>query len=76
MACYRWPTRLRLGACGNSQWLVDLLQLLGHEVFIGDAMHRRKSRRSHGLGRFVALFPDPTVHLFFRLVLSFRVRYS
>lgn len=29
--------------CGNSQWLMDLLQQLGHEVWIGDAAQIRAS---------------------------------
>ena len=30
-------------ACGNSQWLIDLLQQLGHEVWVGDAAQIRAS---------------------------------
>src|SRR5437016_3188701 len=30
-------------ACGNSQWLIELLQRLGHEVWIGDAAQIRAS---------------------------------
>ncbi len=30
-------------ACGNSQWFVDLLERLGHEVWIGDAAQIRAS---------------------------------
>src|SRR5215831_9411499 len=30
-------------ACGNSQWFVDLLQRLGHEIWIGDAAQIRAS---------------------------------
>ena len=30
-------------ACGNSQWFIDLLQQLGHEVWIGDAAQIRAS---------------------------------
>jgi hypothetical protein len=30
-------------ACGNSQWLFELLQGLGHEVWIGDAAQIRAS---------------------------------
>ena len=30
-------------ACGNSQWFVDLLERLGHEVWIGDAAEIRAS---------------------------------
>ena len=41
----RLPAPLLIGieACGNSQWLVDLLQRLGHEVWIGDAAQIRAS---------------------------------
>ena len=31
------PSLVGLEACGNSQWFVDLLRRLGHEVWIGDA---------------------------------------
>jgi len=37
------PTLIGIEACGNSQWFVDLLQQLGHEVWIGDAAHIRAS---------------------------------
>src|SRR6266699_3394765 len=37
------PARIGLEACGNSQWFVDLLQRLGHEVWIGDAAQIRAS---------------------------------
>jgi transposase len=30
-------------ACGNSQWFIDLLQRLGHQVWIGDAAQIRAS---------------------------------
>ena len=30
-------------SCGNSQWFIDLLQQLGHEVWIGDAAQIRAS---------------------------------
>jgi transposase len=30
-------------ACGNSQWFIDLLERLGHEVWIGDAAQIRAS---------------------------------
>ena len=33
------PVLVGVEACGNSQWFVDLLQQLGHEVWIG--MRRR-----------------------------------
>ena len=35
--------RIGLEACGNSQWLVNRLQELGHEVWIGDAAQIRAS---------------------------------
>jgi transposase len=37
------PSLIGIEACGNSQWLVDLLQRLGHEVWIGDAAQIRAS---------------------------------
>jgi len=37
------PALVGLEACGNSQWFVDLLQRLGHEVWIGDAAQIRAS---------------------------------
>lgn len=37
------PMLIGLEACGNSQWFVDLLQRLGHEVWIGDAAQIRAS---------------------------------
>ena len=37
------PARIGLEACGNSQWLVNRLQELGHEVWIGDAAQIRAS---------------------------------
>jgi transposase len=41
----RLPVRSLIGieACGNSQWLIELLQQLGHEVWIGDAAQIRAS---------------------------------
>jgi hypothetical protein len=30
-------------ACGNSQWFLDLLERLGHEVWVGDAAQIRAS---------------------------------
>src|SRR5271165_4492507 len=37
------PARIGLEACGNSQGFVNLLQELGHEVWIGDAAQIRAS---------------------------------
>lgn len=37
------PAKVALEACGNSQWFIDLLQRLGHEVWIGDAAKIRAS---------------------------------
>jgi Transposase len=37
------PLLIGIEACGNSQWFVDLLQRLGHEVWIGDAAQIRAS---------------------------------
>jgi len=37
------PARVGLEACGNSQWFVNLLQELGHAVWIGDAAQIRAS---------------------------------
>jgi transposase len=37
------PSLIGLEACGNSQWFVELLQRLGHEVWIGDAAQIRAS---------------------------------
>jgi transposase len=37
------PARIGLEACGNGQWFVNLLQQLGHEVWIGDAAQIRAS---------------------------------
>ena len=37
------PARIGLEACGNSQWFVNRLQELGHEVWIGDAAQIRAS---------------------------------
>lgn len=30
-------------SCGNSQWFVELLERLGHQVWVGDAAHIRAS---------------------------------
>lgn len=37
------PALIGVEACGNSQWFVDLLGKLGHEVWIGDAARIRAS---------------------------------
>ena len=37
------PSLLGVEATGNSQWFVELLQKLGHEVWIGDAAQIRAS---------------------------------
>jgi transposase len=37
------PSLIGVEACGNSHWFVDMLQGLGHEVWIGDAAQIRAS---------------------------------
>ena len=37
------PALIGVEACGNSQWFVDMLQRLGHEVWVGDAAQIRAS---------------------------------
>ena len=37
------PSLIGVEACGNSQWFVELVQQLGHEVWIGDAARIRAS---------------------------------
>lgn len=37
------PALVGVEACGNSQWFIELLQQLGHEVWIGDAAQIRAS---------------------------------
>jgi transposase len=37
------PVLVGIEACGNSQWFLDLLQELGHEVWVGDAAQIRAS---------------------------------
>ncbi|MGA9564963.1 MAG: transposase [Candidatus Korobacteraceae bacterium] len=37
------PALVGVEACGNSQWFVEMLQRLGHEVWIGDAAQIRAS---------------------------------
>jgi len=37
------PALVGVEACGNSQWFVEMLQRLGHEVWVGDAAQIRAS---------------------------------
>ena len=37
------PSLVGIEACGNSQWLIELLQQIGHEIWIGDAAQIRAS---------------------------------
>ena len=37
------PALVGVEACGNSQWFLDLLERLGHEVWVGDAAQIRAS---------------------------------
>jgi transposase len=37
------PALVGVEACGNSQWFVDMLERLGHQVWIGDAARIRAS---------------------------------
>jgi len=37
------PSLVGVEACGNSQWFIELLQQLGHEVWVGDAAQIRAS---------------------------------
>jgi len=37
------PSLIGLESCGNSQWFVELVEQLGHEVWIGDAAQIRAS---------------------------------
>ncbi|MGA3032637.1 MAG: hypothetical protein ABSD70_05110 [Terracidiphilus sp.] len=37
------PSLVGIEACGNSQWFIELLEGLGHEVWIGDAAQIRAS---------------------------------
>jgi transposase len=37
------PALVGVEACGNSQWFIELLQQLGHEVWVGDAAQIRAS---------------------------------
>jgi transposase len=50
------PALIGVEACGNSQWFVELLQRLGHEVWIGDAAKFRASyvRKQVTVGRDAA----------------------
>src|SRR5271170_3467751 len=38
-----WPALIGIEACGNSQWFIELLERLGHQVWIGDAAQIRAS---------------------------------
>jgi len=37
------PSLIGIEACGNSQWFIELLEGLGHEVWVGDAAQIRAS---------------------------------
>ena len=37
------PSLIGIEACGNSQWFIDLLQKIGHEVWVGDVAQIRAS---------------------------------
>jgi transposase len=37
------PALIGIEACGNSQWFIDLVERLGHQVWIGDAAQIRAS---------------------------------
>ena len=37
------PALIGIEACGNSQWFIELLERLGHQVWIGDAAQIRAS---------------------------------
>lgn len=37
------PSLIGIEACGNSQWFIELLERLGHQVWIGDAAQIRAS---------------------------------
>lgn len=37
------PALVGIEACGNSQWFLDLLEQMGHEVWVGDAAQIRAS---------------------------------
>jgi transposase len=37
------PALIGIEACGNSQWFIDLLERLGHQVWVGDAAKIRAS---------------------------------
>jgi transposase len=41
------PSLIGIESCGNSQWFVELLERLGHQVWIGDAaqQHFLRSQR-------------------------------
>jgi transposase len=50
------PALVGVEACGNSRWFVDLLQRLGHEVWIGDAAQIRASYVRNQTGATWAIF--------------------
>jgi transposase len=37
------PALVGIDACGNSQWYIELLESLGHQVWVGDAAWTRAS---------------------------------
>ena len=37
------PALVGVEACGNSQWFIELLERLGHQVWVGDAAQIRAS---------------------------------
>src|SRR5450432_819411 len=41
--CLLVPSLIGIEACGNSHWFVDMLERLGHEVWVGDAAKIRAS---------------------------------
>jgi transposase len=48
------PVLIGMEATGNSQWFVELVEDLGHEIWIGDAAqirasYVRKQRRTSGM---------------------------
>jgi len=50
------PALVGVEACGNSQWFVDLLQRLGHEVWVGDEPATCASRRPRPTGATLLTF--------------------
>jgi transposase len=47
------PALIGMEATGNSQWFIELVQDLGHEIWIGDAAHVTcaNRRRTNGTRR-------------------------